>query len=215
MGKLIEKMGSVKFIFLIIIFIVVGGLIYVKNMEKEEVESDLEMEYMEEKKSEENENKIDKKEEEKIYVHIAGEIKNSGVYLMEKGSRIKDIIEIAGGITEKGDLDNINLAEILEDEMKIDIPNKNEKVSEEVSKKEIGKASEKVNSKASTKKIKVNINRATKEELESVTGVGPTTADKIISYRKENGKFKNIEDLKNVKGIGEAKFEKMKGEVEI
>lgn len=203
-----------KIVFVFIVFIVAVCFFVLEKNTKIDKEDDVFLEnqndsnYIEkEKNSEEKENE-EKEKNEKIIVHIVGEVNKRGVYSIDKGSRIKDIIEIAGGLTENADEEKINLATILEDEMKIYVPNKNEKVEE----KEVDK-SENINKEI--KKIKININTGTKEELESVTGIGPSTAEKIILYRKENGKFKKIEDIKNVKGIGETKFEKIKKEIEV
>lgn len=125
-------------------------------------------------------------------------------------------------MTEDADTTDINLAYQLEDGMKIRIPNKQEKEStkhtviEEKTENYITISSENVNNEAKIKNMqnaKVNINTATQAQLETLSGIGPSTATKIIAYRKEKGKFKKIEDIKEVSGIGNSKFEKIKNDI--
>lgn len=145
-----------------------------------------------------------------ILVHVSGCVKNNIVVTLPEGSRINDAIEAAGGLTKDADLTNINLAYILEDGEKIYIPKKGEEIemnSESIS----GQTNTSVpTSSSSNKTSKININKATQAELETIPGIGPSTALKIINYREENGKFASIEDIKNVSGIGDAKYDQMK-----
>lgn len=154
-------------------------------------------------------------EEKPILVHVSGQVKNNTVVELPAESRIKDAIEAAGGLTKEADLTNINLAYILEDGEKIYIPKKGEKIDEEdVGVTDVGQkeafASTVRPSSSSKKSSRININKATQTELESLPGIGPSTAQKIIAYREESGKFTSVEDIKNVSGIGSAKYEKMK-----
>ena len=119
-------------------------------------------------------------------------------------------MKIAGGLKEEADLKQINLAYVLEDGMKINIPSKNESRNEASNNTENYTTKENLNSSNNAKTSKVNINSATQTELETLPGIGPSTALKIINYRKEKGKFNKIEDIKNVNGIGESKFNKIK-----
>lgn len=149
----------------------------------------------------------------KIKVYIAGAINNEGVYEMDEGSRIADIIEKAGGLTTEANIKNINLAYVIEDGMKIYIPKINENTVEDNTENNITKGnsnSQDTNKAEDNKQNTININTATQTELETLPGIGPSIASKIIEYRKQNGKFKKIEDLKNVSGIGENKFQKIK-----
>ena len=158
--------------------------------------------------------------EETIIIYITGEVKNQGIYKLKTGSRIADAIEIAGGTTQEANINKINLAYILEDGMKIEIPNKDENLNEiedkttnYVSKNTNGtissnKETENTENKKTSEKI--NINTATQTELETLPGIGPSTALKICKYREENGKFTSIEDIKNVSGIGDSKYEQIK-----
>ena len=159
--------------------------------------------------------KTDDKQEnknEKIMVHITGAVKNEGVVKLSENSRITDAIEAAGGLTDDADMSKINLAYVLEDGIKIKIPSKND--VEEVLNEEATENEQLVQSipEGNTKSEKgiVNINKATQTELETLPGIGPSIALKIINYREENGKFSSIEDLKNVNGIGDSKFENIK-----
>lgn len=143
-----------------------------------------------------------------IVVHITGQVVNPGVVKVEEGARIIDAIEASGGATLDANLSKINLAYVLEDGMKIYVPSINE--VEEI---EYVTSSSGNEDKSASKTIKVNINTATSEELQSLPGIGESIANRIITYRKENGKFSKIEDLTNVSGIGEAKFNNIKSYV--
>lgn len=146
--------------------------------------------------------------EEKIVVHISGEVINPGVITLKDGSRVVDAIDMAGGVTQNADLSKINLAYILEDAQKVHIPSKDEENTVE----EITSQSNSLNKE---KNLIININTANEKELQSLPGIGESTAKKIINYRKENGKFNSIEDIKNVSGIGESKFNKIKNNISI
>lgn len=156
------------------------------------------------------ENKVEeeKQESEKessfIKVYVAGEVNSPGVIELEEGSRIEDAIQGAGGVKAEANLKNINLAYEVSDGEKIYIPNLSEE-SEEENMLEPNTSNSSTNAKG-----KVNINKATATELTSVPGIGASTAQKIITYREENGKFQTIEDVKKVSGIGDSKFESMK-----
>lgn len=153
-----------------------------------------------------------------IAIHITGEVNNQGIIYLSEGSRLADAIALAGGETKNADLSQINLAYILEDGQKIYVPKKNEKISEYIT---IGTGNNVIEEDSNSlnnlkgEKSKVNINTATLNELDSLPGIGPSTAQKIIDYRQENGNFKKIEDLQNVKGIGTAKYEELKNEITV
>lgn len=157
-------------------------------------------------------------EGEKIAIHIIGEVKKEGIVYLEKGSRIVDAIKEAGGATKEADLSQINLAYELQDGQKIYIPNKNEKISEYITRSSGNNVIiEGNNSSVQTegKENKVNINTANLNELDSLPGIGPSLAKRIIEYREENGNFKSIEELQNVKGIGDAKYSDIKDNVTV
>ena len=144
--------------------------------------------------------------EEEIVVHIIGQVVNEGIVKLKEGSRVIDAIEKAGGATEEADLSLINLAYILQDGEKIYIPSVNDKEEMEVL-EYTGTSSE------SKKELKININTAKQAELEKLPGIGESIASKIIDYRNKNGKFSSIEELKNVSGIGESKYNNIKNYV--
>lgn len=152
----------------------------------------------------------------KIIIDISGEVNNPGIKELEYGKRVQDAIDLAGGLTESADVSKINLAYILKDEEKIIIPKKEENIennNQEV--KYIYSGSSNINNSSNNNNEpkKVNINTASKAELVTITGIGESTADKIINYREKTSKFKKIEDIKNVPGIGDAKFEAIKEQI--
>lgn len=211
---LMENQKKKIFIIGAIVIIVIGGIIY------SWIETKKEEEYLE---LEDNnaiyqENIIEngeREEVEKIVVHISGQIVNPGVITLEKGARIIDAIHIAGGITEEADLTNVNLAYVLEDAQKIYIPSSKDKegdIDMIQENKEGIILSKNLDSKQQEKR-KVNINTASQEELEKLPGIGSSIALRIVNYRKENGKFNTIEEIKNVSGIGENKFNHIKDNI--
>lgn len=135
---------------------------------------------------------------EYIYTHITGEIKKPGVYKMKAGTRMDDLVKEAGGLTDDADIDQINLSEKLVDEERIIVPSKSGSSEEGITSAAID---------AKTKKI--NINKASLSELMTLPGVGEKTAQKFIDYREQK-KFKKIEDVMNIEGIGENKFKNIK-----
>ena len=155
-------------------------------------------------KNEENKEQNDDNSKEQIvngggiFVHIDGYINNPGVYEIKENDRIKTLIDKAGGFREGYSIKNINLAAKLSDGDKIYIPS----VSEE-------KNSENNNN--------ININSSGKGQnvLKQITVIGESTSNKIIDYRENVGKFKKIEDIKEVKGIGDAKYESLKNKITI
>lgn len=172
--------------------------------------------------SDENKNndKKEKIEDEKenisnkeITVYVSGEVNKSGVVTLKEGDRLAVAVEKLGGTTKKADLNNINLAIRVKDEEHYIIPKIGEAKQEDLkdvnNTKDIENAEIK-NENTAKDSSKININTATLEELDKLPGVGEATANKIISHREENGQFKNIEDIKNVNGIGDKKFENMK-----
>lgn len=136
-----------------------------------------------------------------IVVHITGAVPRPGVYALPKGARVQDAISAAGGFLAEADKSNINLAQLLEDGEKIDIA-----YIEGASPVLATPLPEVV---ATTTEL-ININTATAAELDTLPGIGPTTAQKIIDYRTEHGPFVSTEDIINVSGIGPASYERIK-----
>lgn len=153
-----------------------------------------------------------------IYVHIEGAINFPGIKDVEEGTRLFELIELAGGTTDDADTSKINLASVLKDEQKIYIPyieNTNDDSNVSTTQNSNGTASKTDNINAIKSFTLVNINSANVQELETLDGIGPSMANKIIEYRETNGYFSSIEDIKNVSGIGEAKFNKIKDNISI
>lgn len=155
----------------------------------------------------------DEPKESTIIVHITGKVKNAGIIELPEESRISDAIKKAGGVTQEADLDQVNLAFVLSDGQKIYIPSKKEKEANEGKVYITTESGNNVIIKDKVeggKKQKVNINEAKQEDFEQLPGIGPSIAKKIVEYREQNGKFTSIDELQEVKGIGEAKFENIK-----
>lgn len=153
----------------------------------------------------------------RIVVDIKGEVKNQGVYYLNEGSIVEDLIREAGGITDKASLDLVNRAEKLTNNKCIIIPSKEE--SNEVKGPQSNNIASMPSSMASTNSDDgneiININTASESELVKINGIGPAKAKAIISYREENGGFGSIEDIKNVSGIGEGTFLKIKDYISV
>lgn len=173
-------------------------------------------------------------EKKKIKVDIKGQINAKGVYELEYGQRVSDLIEKAGGLTRNADTSLLNLSKILKDEMVVIIYSKEEVQKLKNSQKEkeecicpkendaclTNEADETlISSKKDTTKeksqTKISINTATLEQLQTLTGIGESKAKAIISYREKNGNFKTIEEIKEVSGIGDSIFEKIKNNITI
>ena len=151
-------------------------------------------------------NKIDT-----IKVDIKGEILNPGVYELELGKRIIDVVDLSGGFTSNAVTTNVNLSKKIYDEMVIIIPDKGN-VCEVI--QNFNNSKEEDNTMKQPNDGLVNINTASKEQLLNLTGVGESKADAIIEYRKQN-KFESIEDIMNIPGIKESLFNKIKDEITI
>ena len=177
--------------------------------------------------------KEEKTEEKLLKVDIKGEINSPGLYEVTTDSRVMDVIEKAGGLTDKADTSVINLSKKVKDEMvilvysktevkklkekeevKIVCPEVNDACANEDVLKPLVEEETKTNDNANTN-TKISLNTATLEQLMTLTGIGESKAKAIIEYRDQNGKFEKVEDLKNVPGIGEAIFEKIKDQITI
>lgn len=183
-------------------------------------------------KKEEIKNKEQKKEElpQEIMVDVKGEVVNSGIYTLKKGSRVIDAINLAGGVTKLGDTSVLNLSKKLEDEMVIIVYSHYEvrnfekaKEKEEAVRANCVTGSDGVTNDACIDSSfndqednkKISINKATLEELMTLSGVGDAKAKSIIEYRNKNGGFKSIEEIKKVNGIGDSLFDKIKENITI
>ncbi len=204
--KVNKKIISSIIIVIFLLSALIYNLLYMNDKKNDIIEEIEESEYVE-----------DVIEEIKtIFIDVGGEVISPGLYELPENSRINDAIIIAGGVTSDADLTTVNLAYILSDAMKIIIPKKE-------TKKVIVNSVKKQNSQVVTTNITsneneennriININTATYDELKKLTGIGESTAQKIIDYRSENGSFKNEEDIKNVSGIGESKYNSIKNNI--
>ncbi|MBQ0018254.1 MAG: helix-hairpin-helix domain-containing protein [Clostridiales bacterium] len=147
-----------------------------------------------------------------MYVDISGAVKAPGVYEVDSQTRLYEVIEKAGGLTEDANIDSINRAAFVEDGQKIIIPGKDNTAADTG----LSSASEETSSAASASpgsKL-ININTASKDELKQLNGVGDAIAERIIEYRSSTP-FKSVEDIMSVKGIGTATFEKMKSQITV
>ena len=153
------------------------------------------------------EEKINEKES-LIVVEIKGEVVNPDVYTLNEGSIIKDLIDIAGGLTTEADISNINRAKEIKNHELIIIKNINDKTTED----------EVIEDSISEEVIDdtlISINNSDIEQLKEIPGIGEVKAKAIISYRESNGEFRSIDELKNVDGIGEKTFEKIKDNIKL
>ena len=194
-------------IFLFILFTVLSYFLF--NAEKtvafEEEEEDVE-------KIEVKEAPV--KEETKVMVDIKGEVNKPGCYEADENLRVQDIIELAGGLKEGASTDDINLSSKIFDEMVIVINKKEEVVDKVETNPKVSVNS--ANQSSTVNKVvpgKVSINTAGVEELSTLNGIKEARAKKIIEYRETNGPFKALEDIKNVSGIGESIFAKIKDSI--
>ena len=216
---------------LLIVIIIgsIGGFVIYKyqTLPKEKTIDTVKVQKIKKEKKEETIEKV-----EEYMVDIKGEVNNPGIYKLKKGSRIIDVVGEAGGLTESADTSVINLSKKITDEMVIIIYSRQEvenwvatKQQEEYLQKkclleEEGQVEndacieEKTESEKKQPSAMVNINTATKEELMTLSGIGETKAEAIISYR-EKTPFQKIEDLKNVSGIGDSTFEEIKSNITV
>ena len=147
----------------------------------------------------------------KLYVDISGEVERPGVYEVSEGTRLFEVIEQAGGLTDEADIDSLNRAETVADGQKILIAAKGENSSgSQGTQSGSGTNSGSGTASGTTNEGKVNINTAESAELQTIPGIGPSKAARIIEYRQSNGNFSSIEDIQNVSGIGSKTFESIK-----
>lgn len=193
------------------------------------VETEDEVEEVTLEKKEDTKEKEEPKES-KVLVDVKGEVNTPGVYELTNNNTVMDAINKAGGLTKQSDTSNINLSKKLEDEMVIIIYSKSEikKMNEEekiecppcnnaciTEEDEKAKLDSNKNETSNVPAGKVNINTADSETLQTLDGIGEAKAKAIIEYRNKNGDFKNIEDIKNVSGIGDSVYEKIKENITV
>ena len=141
----------------------------------------------------------DEEKTEKIFVHVCGEVNNPGVYELNAGSRVFEALDAAGGVTKDAADDSVNQAEVLSDGQQLEIFSE-----EQMSQNELTETFD---------SGKMNINKATKEDLMTLSGIGESKADAIIRYREENGNFNSIEEIMEIEGIKEGVFRKIEEQI--
>ena len=165
--------------------------------------------------------------EEKYYVDIKGYVKKPGVYEVSKTSIVNDCLKLAGGLLKNADTTTINLSKPVSAAMVIYVPKKNEVIKSTTDKTtttttEIpnnaaipDSSNTSSDTSSATLNLKINLNTASKEELTKLSGIGEAKAQDIIDYRNTNGSFKTIEEIKNISGIGDALFAKIKDNISV
>lgn len=191
--KLLEKKKLVGKVALIAIILLLAIVIRMNNSGEDEVQVEVS-------------DTIDtNKVVAEMYVDISGEVNNPGVYEVDSNTRMYEVIKKAGGLTDDADTNLINQADFVEDGEKIVIPTINEDAEDQY-------YDSNDDTESYTSSGLININKASKEQLMEISGVGEVIAQRIIDYRKTN-RFKSKEDIMNVSGIGEATYEKMKSQI--
>ena len=212
MEELIEKIKEYKIIVICAgLGLVLGGCLLLKpSTHAPAKESNLQTEVtaISKDSTDEKDDKNQKEEvveQDMITVDVKGAVKSPGIYDLPVGSRINDAVQKAGGLTENADSKSINLAQRISDEALVYVPTKEEATNQET------------HSTASNSKEnkKVNLNKASLEELKQVKGLGAKRAQDIIDHRESNGKFKSVDELKKVSGIGAKTIEKLKDYVTV
>lgn len=212
MEELIEKIKEYKIIIICAsLGLVLGGFFLLKpatQTPSKETNLQAEVTNVSKDSTDEKEDKKQKEESVKqdlITVDVKGAVKAPGIYDLPVGSRINDAVQKAGGLTDNADSKSINFAQKISDETLVYVPTREEATSQET-------PSSSSNSKGNKK---VNLNKASLEELKQVKGLGAKRAQDIIDHRDSNGKFKSVDELKKVSGIGAKTIEKLKDYVTV
>ena len=207
MEELIEKIKEYKIIVICVsLGLVLGGFLLLKPVAQTPAkESNLQSEVTAVSKDSTDEKEDGNQKEEVvdqdlITVDVKGAVKTPGIYDLPVGSRINDAVQKAGGLTDNADSKSINLAQKISDEALVYVPTKGEAANQESYSNATGSKESK----------KVNLNKASLEELKQVKGLGAKRAQDIIDHRESNGKFKSVDELKKVSGIGAKTIEKLK-----
>ena len=214
METIIEKIKEYKIIVICTgLGLLVGGFFLLKPTPQTPVkETNLQAEVAAVSKDLSTEKEVKKEEKEEsleqdlITVDVKGAVKSPGIYDLPVGSRVNDVVQKAGGLTEQADSKSLNLAQKVSDEALVYVPTKGEEASQQSGS---GATS------STSKEKKVNLNKASLEELKQVKGLGGKRAQDIIDHLETNGKFKSVDELKKVSGIGAKTIEKLKDYVTV
>ena len=212
MEAIIEKIKEYKIIVICTgLGLLVGGFFLLKPAPQTPVkETNLQAEVAAVSKDSVSENEVKKEEpveQDLITVDVKGAVKAPGIYDLPVGSRVNDAVQKAGGLTEQADSKSLNLAQKVSDEALVYVPSK----GEEATSQQTGSGT----TPSTSKDKKVNLNKASLEELKQVKGLGGKRAQDIIDHREANGKFKSVDELKKVSGIGAKTIEKLKDYVTV
>ncbi|BDT64947.1 TPA: helix-hairpin-helix domain-containing protein [Streptococcus pneumoniae] len=211
MEAIIEKIKEYKIIVICTgLGLLVGGFFLLKpapHTPVKETNLQAEVAAVSKDSSTEKEVKEEPVEQDLITVDVKGAVKSPGIYDLPVGSRVNDAVQKAGGLTEQADSKSLNLAQKVSDEALVYVPTK----GEESASQQAGSGT----ASSTSKEKKVNLNKASLEELKQVKGLGGKRAQDIIDHRESNGKFKSVDELKKVSGIGAKTIEKLKDYVAV
>lgn len=211
MEAIIEKIKEYKIIVICTgLGLLVGGFFLLKpatHTPVKETNLQAEVTAVSKDSSTEKEVKEEPLEQDLITVDVKGAVKSPGIYDLPIGSRVNDAVQKAGGLTEQADSKSLNLAQKVSDEALVYVPTK----GEESASQQAGSGT----ASSTSKEKKINLNKASLEELKQVKGLGGKRAQDIIDHRETNGKFKSVDELKKVSGIGAKTIEKLKDYVTV
>lgn len=211
MEAIIEKIKEYKIIVICTgLGLLVGGFFLLKpapHTPVKETNLQAEVAAVSKDSSTEKEVKEEPVEQDLITVDVKGAVKSPGIYDLPVGSRVNDAVQKAGGLTEQADSKSLNLAQKVSDEALVYVPTK----GEESASQQAGSGT----ASSTSKEKKVNLNKASLEELKQVKGLGGKRAQDIIDHRESNGKFKSVDEIKKVSGIGAKTIEKLKDYVAV
>ena len=212
MEAIIEKIKEYKIIVICAgLGLALGGFFLLKPTSQTPVkEKNLQAEVAAVSKDSSSEKEVKKEEsaeQDLITVDVKGAVKSPGIYDLPVGSRVHDAVQKAGGLTDEADSKSLNLAQKISDEALVYVPTKGEEAASQ--------QATSGTSPSTSKDKKVNLNKASLEELKQVKGLGGKRAQDIIAHREANGKFKSVDELKKVSGIGAKTIEKLKDYVTV
>lgn len=187
-------------LFLVIILLFISFIIFNQRKQDNQTIKDMDLDF--EIADESNSDKMKNEVPDVVIVDVKGEIKQPGIYEVKSDMRVNDVINLAGGLNKNADENQLNLAAKVADEMIIQVPSVN------------NEENDLNNSQTASNPDKIKLNQATVDELITLTGIGPSKAEAILTYRDEVGMFKDVDDLLNVSGIGEKTLDAIRDEIQ-